>query len=101
MPSIKIESKTQLAPQEAFQRVKEMLANDPGLKKLDSTYQCSFNDGSCEGTVKGKQFSADIEVQPKDNGSVVSIEVDLAFLLSPFKGQVKSTLERKLEAALS
>lgn len=78
-----------------------MLANDPGLRKLDSTYECSFNDGNCEGKVKGKQFSADIDVQPKDTGSIVSIQVDLAFLLSPFKGQVQSTLERKLEAALS
>lgn len=101
MPAIKIQVPSEHSHQDTFQRVKELLANDPGLRKLDSSYQCTFDEAKGRGEIKGKQFSAQVEVTPKESGSDVKVHVDLAFLLTPFSGQVKSTLERKLEAALS
>ncbi len=101
MPAIKIQARSQHSAQETFQRVKDLLANDAGLRKLDSSYTCTFDETSHKGEVKGKQFSAKVDVEPNSNGADVEIHVDLAFLLSPFKGQVKSTLERKLESVLT
>ena len=101
MPAIKIQARSKYSAPETFQRVKDLLADDPGLRKIDAGYTCTFDEASHRGEVQGKQFSAKIGVVPNSTGADVEIDVDLAFLLSPFKGQVKSTLERKLESALA
>ena len=97
MPKIKIEKSTPMPAAEAFQRVKLMMLNDGDLKRMDPSCQFEFNDTACKGTGKGKMFSANVSVST--SGQVV-IEVDLPLMLTPAKGMVEKTLERKLKAAL-
>ncbi len=101
MPKVKVACQSQLNPQETYNKVKDLIANDPGLRKLDSSYKCDFNDASMTGQAKGKQFNAEMAIRPQGGGSEVEVTVDLPLLLSPFKGQVKETLERKLNKILS
>jgi hypothetical protein len=53
------------------------------------------------GTAKGSKVSADLKVTAQGQASSVSIGVEVPFLLSAFKGQIKSTIEKKLASLLS
>jgi hypothetical protein len=54
------------------------------------------------GTAKGSKFTANMKVVSQAQGSsLVTIDVDLPLLLTPVKGLVQSTLEKKLKAALA
>lgn len=97
MPKIKIEKKTQIPIQTAFEKVKAMMQTDPDLKKLDPSCQFQFNDAECKGTGKGKLFSAVVSVGAS---GIVSVEVELPLMLTPAKAMVEKTLEKKLKIAL-
>ncbi len=86
---------------EAYQRIKKVLETDSDLKKLDSSYKTEFNDSNRTGTAKGKTFTASLEVKENGSNSTVILSVKLSLLASPFKGVVESTLNKKLERALS
>lgn len=101
MPKVKVESPSNHSPQDTFQRIKSMLENDKELRKMDSAYKCQFNDSAMTGTAKGSKFEADMRVTSKAGGSVVEIEVSLPLMLTPVKGIVQSTLQKKLESALA
>ena len=101
MPKVNIDFNSPLDAQETFNRVKDVLANDEGLKKIDSSIQCQFDESSLSGDVKGSKFKAQMSVKDSGGSANVNIVVDLPMLLGAFKGQVKSTIERKLEKALS
>ncbi len=62
---------------------------------------CTFDDSKMSGIAKGSKFNAELKVNETGGNSAVSIVLDLPFLLSPFKGQIKSTVEKKLNALLS
>lgn len=62
---------------------------------------CTFNDSTMSGVAKGGKFSADLKVADKGGASAVSITVDIPLLLSPFKGQIQSTIEKKLASLLT
>jgi hypothetical protein len=68
---------------------------------MDANYVCEFNDQTLTGSAKGSKFEADMRVTPKPGGSLVEIEVSLPFILTPVKGVVQSTLQKKMEAALA
>ena len=101
MPKVNIDYNSPLEAQETFNRVKDFLSNDEGLKKIDDSIQYSFNESSLSGNLKGSKFKAEMNVQATGNTSNVSIVVDLPMLLGAFKGQVKSTIEKKLGKALA
>ncbi|MEM7645940.1 MAG: polyhydroxyalkanoic acid system family protein [Pseudomonadota bacterium] len=101
MPKVNIDYNSPLNAQETFQRVKDVLANDEGLKKIDANIQSSFDESALSGDLKGSKFKAQMSVKEAGDKANVSIVVDLPMLLGAFKGQVKSTIERKLEKALS
>lgn len=82
--------------QEVYQKVKGFLTTDEGIKKLDSKINFSFSDDKMCGSAKGSAFSANMMVENKDAGCRVNLEVDLSFLLTPFKGKVQEVLEKKL-----
>ncbi|MNK99976.1 hypothetical protein D3C87_1203950 [compost metagenome] len=46
--------------------------------------------------MNGSQFKADMVVAANGAGSKVQVTVDLPMLLTPFKGKVQETLQRKL-----
>lgn len=101
MPKVKVETRSKHTPEQTFQKIKSLLENDRDLRKMDSSYTCQFNDSSMTGTAKGGKFSADMRVTSQGDGSMVSIEVDLPLMLTPVKGIVQSTLQKKLDSALA
>jgi hypothetical protein len=101
MPKVKVETLSSLSPQETFKKIKSLLEHDADLRRMDSSYQCNFNEQSLSGSAKGSKFSADMQVAPNGSGSKVAIEVDLPLILTPVKGVVQSTLQKKLETILA
>lgn len=75
------------------------MSDDKDLRKLDSNYKCQFDDGTLTGTAKGKQFEAKLKVV-SGSKTQVSLEVNLPLLLTPFKGMVETTLNKKLDSVL-
>lgn len=100
MPKFKIEKDSSLAPAECYSKLKTFLESDPDLQKMDSGYKCQFNDGGLSGKAKGSKFEADMKVSGSGSSSKVEITVELPLLLSPVKGMVQSTLEKKLAKIL-
>lgn len=101
MPKFSISAKAAHNPEETFNRVRQYMEKDGDLKKYDSKMACTFDPNKMTGKVKGGQFSADIKVTNEGSGSTVQLDVDLAFLLTPLKGQIQQTLERKLAKVLA
>jgi hypothetical protein len=100
MPKISFEHTSQLAPQDAFEKIKNFFESETELKKYDATLKCQFNESQRSGQAKGSQFSADMKVQDKGAGCVVTLNIDLPFLLSPFKGKIQESVQRKLKKYL-
>lgn len=110
MPTIRLEKITSLNSSAAFQKISQIIENDPDLRKLDASYQCEFDEETLTGQAKGKQFSAEISVKSneppkeqtnKDTSSKVEISVSLPFVLTPLKGVIEGHLRKKLEAEFS
>ncbi|MEK6774356.1 MAG: polyhydroxyalkanoic acid system family protein [Bdellovibrionota bacterium] len=100
MPKFTIDHKTSHAAPEAYKKMKEVLGSGE-MNKFDSKIQCEFNDSQHLCQVKGSQFKADLQVKALEQGSQVSITVDLPFLLTPFKGKVQEGLVKMLNKHLS
>lgn len=101
MPKLKVESQSKYPADETFKRIRNLLENDSELRKMDSNYTCKFDDKALTGSAKGSKFEADMKVTGGGNSSAVSIDVSLPLMLTPLKGVVQSTLQKKLETALS
>jgi hypothetical protein len=101
MPKVKVESQSKHSAEETFKKIRNMLENDRELRKMDSSYVCQFNEKAGTGTAKGGRFEADMRVTAKGSGASVEIEVSLPLMLTPVKGIVQSTLQKKLESALA
>ena len=101
MPKVKVESQTKHSSEEAFKKIRAMLESDGDLKRMDPSYACKFNEQSLTGTAKGGKFEANMKVVASGAGSKVEIEVSLPLLLTPVKGIVQSTLQKKLDSALA
>lgn len=101
MPKINVAHETRMTADEAFKKIKDFFETDQDLKKLDPNMKMSFAEGDLSGKATASQFSAAISVKPNGNGSLVSVMVDLPLLLSPFKGKVQETLEKKLKKYLA
>lgn len=100
MPKIKVEQNTKLPPEEAFERVQNLLENDSELKKLDPAMLFEFNKSKLQGSAKGKQFSALMSVDENQGISNIIINIELPFHLGLIKGVVEKTLNDKLKDAL-
>jgi len=101
MPKIKVESQSKHSPEETFKKIKNLLENDSELRKMDSGYKCEFNEQKFSGIAKGSKFEANMQVTVQNGGSRVEIEVNLPLMLTPVKGIVQSTLQKKLDSALA
>ena len=96
MPKVNIDYDSPLNADETFNKVKDFLANDDSIRKIDANIQCDFDDANRSGDLKGSKFKAQMNVSEAGDKSQVSIVVDLPMLLGAFKGQVKTTIEKKL-----
>lgn len=101
MPKFTIEHSSSHSAKEAFEKIKSFMTSDEDVRRFDSKMQCQFDDGTLNGSVKGSQFKADVSVLSQGTGSKIQIIVDLPMLLSPFKGKVQETLQRKLSKYLA
>ncbi len=101
MPKFKVECDSKHSAADTFTKVKSFLGNDAEIKKLDPGIKMTFDDAQMNGSAKGSKFEADIKVVAKGAGSQVAIEVSLPMLLTPIKGMVQSSIEKKLSSALS
>lgn len=101
MPKVKIESESKHSAADTFNKIRKMLENDKDLQKMDPGYSCHFDDKNLRGTAKGSKFEANMIITAKGPGSFVEIEVSLPMLLTPVKGVVQSTLQKKVAVALA
>lgn len=101
MPKLKVESSSKHNVEETFKKIRHMLENDRDLRKMDSSYACKFDEKAYTGTAKGSKFEAAMKILNKGTSSHVEIEVSLPLMLTPLKGAVQSTLQKKLESALA
>ncbi|WP_413288912.1 polyhydroxyalkanoic acid system family protein [Bdellovibrio sp. HCB337] len=101
MPKFTIEHSSSHSAKDAFEKIKTFMSGDEDVRRFDSKMQCQFNDGAMNGSVKGSQFKADVSVQEQGTGSKIQIVVDLPMLLTPFKGKVQETLQKKLSKYLA
>lgn len=96
MPKVTVEHSTSLSAEEAFTKLKSFFEGDEDIRRLDPKIQCKFNDSSMTGQATGSQFKAQMSVQKNSKGSAVAVVVDLPLLLTPFKGKVQETIQKKL-----
>ncbi|MNJ99863.1 hypothetical protein D3C87_176440 [compost metagenome] len=96
MPKFTIDHQSSHNPQDAFTKIKEFLNNDQDIRRFDPKLQCTFDDGTMAAKMSGNQFKADVAVNPSGAGSKISVTVDLPLLLTPLKGKVTETLQKKL-----
>ncbi|MGZ3775713.1 MAG: polyhydroxyalkanoic acid system family protein [Pseudobdellovibrionaceae bacterium] len=96
MPKFTIDHESAHQAGDAYKKIKEFLSNDQDLRRFDSKLECSFHDESMIAKLKGSQFKADMVVAAIATGSKISVTVDLPLMLSPFKGKVQETLQKKL-----
>jgi len=101
MPKVKVESQSKRSAEETYKMIRSLLESDSDLRRMDSSYVCQFDDQSLSGTAKGGKFEADMKVTSQGDGSKVEIEVNLPMMLTPFKGIVQSTLQKKLDTLLA
>lgn len=101
MSKVNIDVPSKYAAQETFTKIKGLFGENSEIKKFDPEMACTFNDAQMSGVAKGGKFSAELKVNGSGDNSSVSIILDLPFLLTPFKGQIKSTVEKKLNALLA
>lgn len=101
MPKVTVTQQSSMTPDEAFQRIHDVLSNSSDLKKLDSSYSFKADKESLSGVASGKLFTANLHVQDRKPGCLIEIIVSLPFHLAFAKGLVRSTLERKIKNAIS
>ncbi|QDK39044.1 polyhydroxyalkanoic acid system family protein [Bdellovibrio sp. NC01] len=101
MPKFTIDHQSSKSAQEAYTKIKEFLANDQDIRKFDPKLACNFNDGAMSCKMNGSQFKADMNVAASGAGSKVSVTVDLPLMLTPFKGKITETLQKKLSKYLA
>ncbi len=101
MPKFKVECDSKHSIKDTFGKVKNFLDNDAEIKKLDPAVKITYNEQQMTGTAKGSKFDAEIKVLSKDSGAKVEIEVSLPMLLTPVKGMVQASIQKKLATALS
>jgi len=101
MPKFKVESQSKYSVDDTFQRIRTLMENDKDLHKMDAGYVCKFDEKNYSGSAKGSKFEANLKVTGQAPNVRAEIEVSLPILLTPVKGVVQSTLQKKLDSALA
>jgi hypothetical protein len=101
MPRISIQHQTTKAIADAFSQIRSFFESDSDIKKLDPKMQITLNDAKLSGQAKGSQFTAEFSVKDGNGGAIIDVQVDLPFMLTPFKGKIQETIEKKLKKYLA
>lgn len=83
-----------------FETIQSVLSKGDDLKKYDPKIECQFDSAKKTCSIKGSQFKADLKVVASTDGSKISVEVDLPFLLMPFKGKISESLTKMFQKHL-
>ena len=100
MAKVNIDINSKYPAPETFTKIKSLFGENSEIKKFDPQMNTTFDDAAMTAVAKGGKVSADLKVSPQGEQSAVSVNVDVPFLLSAFKGQIKSTIEKKLAQLL-
>lgn len=100
MPKFKVESTTELDAEESFKRVKKFLSEDQDLRRLNTGFQCSFEDAEKKAKASGSQFTAHLSVTSHSPTKII-VDVEIPLLLTPFKGKITEVLQKKLAKILT
>lgn len=92
MPKFTVDHQSEKSPLDAFSIIKKILTEEAEVKKFDQNAQVAFDETAHNIHIKGSQFSANMNVKPAKAGSMVSVTVDIPFLLLPFKGKIQESL---------
>jgi len=101
MPKITVNHNSTLQTPDATAKIREFFETDADLKKLDPNIKVNFDEKTGKGKIDGSQFKAELAVESAGTGSLVKVMIDLPFLLTPFKGKVEETLQKKLKKYLA
>ena len=102
MPKFNFDLPAPIDSATAYTKIKTLLSGENDFKKFDPQVKCTFDESSKKCLVKGAQFSAELLVKEKpDKSSLISIEIELPFTLSLFKGKIQEALEKNLKKILS
>ncbi|MBL7544955.1 MAG: polyhydroxyalkanoic acid system family protein [Bdellovibrionaceae bacterium] len=97
MPKLTIDYPTSHGVTDTYTKLKDFFEKTDEIKKYDPKVQCLFNDSNRTCDLKGSQFKGDFKVAEAAQGSQVTINIDLPFLLSPLKGKIEETLLKMLK----
>jgi hypothetical protein len=100
MAKVMIDVNSKYPAPETFTKLKSMFGENSEIKRFDPQMTATFDDAALSAVAKGSKVSADLKVTPQGQASSVSIGVEVPFLLSAFKGQIKSQIEKKLASLL-
>lgn len=94
MPKVNVEQSVKGSGEDVYKAVKKYLTERGTLEKLGG--EIVWEDDSRTGSIESDKFSGEIEVNEDGAESLVTISIDLPFLLAPFKGKVKEELSKHL-----
>jgi hypothetical protein len=98
MPKLNFELPSPSDSATTYGKIKTFLTGENDFKKYDNKVSCSFDEPSKKCHIKGSQFTANLKVaDSKDKGSIVTIDVEIPFALSLFKGKIKEILEKNFK----
>ena len=102
MPKFKFELPAPLDSATTYSKIKTLLNGENDFKKFDPNVNCTFDESSQTCNIKGKQFNADLRVKTgaltnNIQSSMVTIEVEVPFALSLFKGKIQEAIEKNLK----
>ena len=101
MPKLNLELPAPLDSATTYDKIKAFLTGENNFKKYDDKVSCTFDEPSKKCHIKGSQFKADVKVlDNKDKGSTVTIDVEIPFALSLFKGKIKEVIEKNFKRIL-
>ncbi|MEK6628838.1 MAG: polyhydroxyalkanoic acid system family protein [Bdellovibrionota bacterium] len=101
MAKFKFEVPAPLDSATAYSKIKTLLKGENDFKKFDPNVSCTFDEAGQACKINGKQFKADLQVKTNNpKNSTVTIEVEVPFALSLFKGKIQDIIEKNLKRIL-
>lgn len=101
MPKLNFNHTTTKNSKDVFSMIKKFFESDADIRRFDSNIQCQLNDQEMSGKVKGSVISADFKVTAVNTGSKLDITIDIPFIMTPLKGKVQETIQKKLDKYLA
>lgn len=94
MPKVEVEQEVKGSTEKVYAAVKQYMQGRDTLTKLGA--EIEWKDKANTAMISGSNFAGEILVEGDGKKALVTISIDLPFLLSPFKGKVKDELEKHL-----